>query len=173
MAGIKCDRFKKQNENKTKQKKTEQIALRSGAKRAQRCVHAAPPSCLPVGSPNFSHEQGRGKTKNKNQPCKIRLKHFWALRRSLRASDSPAWSLARQLWEKTRARPPEPNLPDTEPNSALEKPAKTPINGCKPCVVFRRAGNRKFNPANWWLEERKPTLKAVIRPSTIPPLWAF
>lgn len=65
---------------------------------------------------------------------------------------------------------PKSNLPDNKPTTAVKTIPKIPINGYKPCMVFGRAGNRKFNPANWWLEERKPTLKAVIRPSSIPPL---
>lgn len=131
------------------------------------------PSVLPAGSPNFWCRKPRKntvtqKTKNWHLSPKEPVIVVQLLHLQLSCLNSF------KTTEEEKATPtPKSNLPDNKPTTAVKTIRKIPINGNKPCMVFRRAGNRKFNPANWWLEERKPTLKAVIRPSTIPPLWAF
>lgn len=130
-AGRKCDRFKIPQKKK---KEEEQIALRYRAERVRRYQPRCPsvlPACLPVGSPNFSHKTGIKNKKNnkKNQPRKIRLKHFSpkepgnAEQPSRRITCLPEASQDNCGGKKKKppSRPPEPKLPDTEPNSALEK----------------------------------------------------
>lgn len=163
--------------------KTQTLGRKSVRKKAREsipiqgkgCVVFQPrcPSVLPVGSPNFWCKKPRKKTatrkiKNKHLSPKEPVIVVQLLHLQLSCLNSL------KTTEGGKGTPtPKSNLPHNKPTTAVKTIPKIPINGYKPCMVFGRAGNRKFNPANWWLEERKPTLKAVIRPSTIPPLWAF
>lgn len=153
---------------------SEKKARESITIRGKGCVVSQPrcPSVLPVGSPNFWFRKPRKKIATEKTK-KTDIYHQKSHCSAAMAPPTLLPELSQDNWEGKSNLNSNSNLPHNKPTTAVKTIPKIPINGYKRRKVFRRAGNRKFNPANWWLEERKPTLKAVIRPSTIPPLWAF